>query len=419
MRYSILNATLQQVQAVGAKDIVETKSAGIIFALLTDAQAQMLKEQGCVVSPISKVSTDVIAPPIPIAAVPTYTASELIEIAGVEELRGVTDPPLYGEGMNLAIIGTGIRESHEQLHGRVTYCKNYTSDTMQDGFNHDTGVASIAVTVAPKCNILNLKVIGDSGEGTEEEVVLAIDDCISFIDDKPELAPNVINLSLGSIDDGNPNSALRVACRAAIKAGIMVFAACGNQGPNPGTITSPACERYVIAAGSAKYLADQRTFIASEFSSRGPTLEGITKPDGTLFGEDIIMASSTSDTATVAKSGTSFACPFASCMGLLYLEGVNRRAQTRVQLGELPPAQFYYIPADILVDQYLQRISIKPAGVAIGKDNIYGYGLPYGPLALQALQPVTGIDSVIASMLPLVVVLPMMGMIMKMAGSRR
>ncbi|GAI80043.1 unnamed protein product, partial [marine sediment metagenome] len=141
-------------------------------------------------------------------------------------------------------------------NGRVIYRKNYTSDPMQDGFDHDTGVCSIALTMAPLCNILNLKALDNKGVGTDEDVTLAIDDCISLHDTDPDIAPSVINLSLGAPDDANPDNPLRVASRAAIDRGIWVLASAGNSGPAPYSITCPACEQYVLAIGAVQYLPE-------------------------------------------------------------------------------------------------------------------------------------------------------------------
>ena len=48
------------------------------------------------------------------------------------------------------------------------------------------------------------------------------------------MAPSVINLSLGTEDDGDPDDPVRVACRAAIQQGIWVIAGAGNDGPDSG-----------------------------------------------------------------------------------------------------------------------------------------------------------------------------------------
>jgi serine protease AprX len=329
-------------------------------------------------------------PPTPVVGAPTYSPELLVWAAGYEELRALTRPPLYGEGFNLAIVDTGIRETHEKVNGRVVYSKNFTSAPMRDGFDHGTGVASIALAVVPLCNILNLKVLDDEGNGTEEEVVLAIDDAVSLHDTQPEIAPSVINLSLGAPDDGNPDNAMRVACRAAIARGIWVVASAGNEGPEPGTILCPACERYVGAVGSAKY----EPFVVSKFSSRGPTKEGLIKPDALFFGEDLVMTSSNSDTATVAKSGTSFSVPFASGSAILYHEAMYRHAVAtqRIKGIVFPPGEERLISVEEAMDVYLPGICIKPQGTPPGKDYDYGYGLPFGPLVRQALRLMPAMD---------------------------
>lgn len=418
-RYSIINCSIEQVESVGGRNIQVARFSNIIFAELTEEQAEQLRQAGAIVELVPKIKADTIAPPEPVVSVPKYTPSELLEIAGLEELRYITDPPLYGQGINLAIVGAGILETHERIQGRVVYRKNYTPDPMNDSFDHDTGVASIAIAIAPQCGILNLKVIGSKGEGTEESVVMAVEECIALHEAQSEHAPSVLNLSLGAQDDGNVNSPMRIACRTAVEVGIWVFASCGNSGPHPYSITSPACEKYVFAIGSANYFPAERTFIVSGFSSRGPTVGGLTKPDAVLFGEDIIMASSASNTATTHKSGTSFTSPFAAGMAVLFLEGVAVKARKMVELGVLEQSMFYYVPVEEVMDQHLLRVCIKPSGIAIGKDHDYGYGLPFGPLITQALRPVSSAGTLMG-VLPLVIMVPMMGIAMKtMTGGKQ
>ncbi|GAJ13220.1 unnamed protein product, partial [marine sediment metagenome] len=148
-------------------------------------------------------------------------------------------------------------------------------------------------------------------------------------------------------------------------------------------------------------------FQVSNFSSRGPTKEGLIKPDAIMFGEDIVMASSISDTATVAKSGTSFATPLTSAMAIIYHEGVYRQALVTRQLVELPPGEMYFITMGELIDAYLPLLCVKPEGVAAGKDYDYGYGLPYGPFVAQAVGVRPAID--IGAMLTPVVAIAMLG----------
>lgn len=219
MRYAIIGSSVQQVRSVGGTEVKEAHRVGVIFATLTPEQAARLESSGCQIEQVTKVKSPV-APPAPIVAEPTYTPEQLAQAAGMEDLKRVYYPLLCGDGINLAILDTGIRESHDQIRGSIVYSRNFTSDPMRDGFGHGTGVCSIALAVAPLCRILNMKVLDNQGEGTDEGVVLAIDDCIGLHVTRPDVAPLVINVSVGKADDGNPNNTLRTACRAAIKEGL-------------------------------------------------------------------------------------------------------------------------------------------------------------------------------------------------------
>lgn len=421
-RYSILECSAEAVEHMGGRNIHVARHSNIVFADLTETEADDLRNSGCIVELVEKVKTDVIAPPEPppITLQPLVTPVSVLEITGFDRLRSLVYPPLYGLGMKVAMVDTGIRETHEQLVGKVVYSRNFTSALMRDGYDHGTGTASILASVAPECRILNMKVMDDKGEGTTEAVVYAIEECIDLLDTRPEVAPSLINLSLGTEDTGSPNDVLRVACRAAIARGIWLNSAAGNSGPFAGTVMSPACERYVFATGSGILIPRDSTFdfSVSNFSSRGPTKEGLVKPDAIFFGENIQMASSASDSAVTAKSGTSFATPFMSGIAVLFQQGValsdiDARDLFLRYMGEAPAAGFTTESVQIqqVVDSYLQHVTIKPAGVPQGKDNNYGYGVPFGDLVAQAVgvQPTVDLGMLIGG----VVMVGMMGMMMK------
>lgn len=405
-RYAVMGATVEQVRSVGGSDIKEARATGIIFANLTKEQADRLRAMGCQVAEVGHVQATVtppiVAPPVPVAAIPLYTPSQLISVARFDEVREIVSPPIYGEGANIAVVDSGIRESHEQIRGRVVYSKNFTADPMGDSFNHGTGVCSIITTVAPQCNILNIKVLNDKGEGTEEDVVLGIDHLLTLYDEGSEFRPDVINMSLGAPDDGNPNNILRVACRAAVDRDIWVLASAGNAGPTP-SIMNPACERYVCALGACR----PEPLEICEWSSRGPTVEGLTKPDIVFFGENIEVASSASDTAVVGKSGTSFSTPFISGAGALYHDAINKIIS--IQTEQYPEYTELIVEAwersftfKSAFDTLLPRIGVKPQGAPLGKDYDYGYGLPFGPLMAQSLtQPTVTIPDIVTPVIGL------------------
>lgn len=407
MRFSVVDSSAEEVKSIGGQNIREIKNSPIVYADLTEAQANMLREKGYTVAALQNI-TPPVTTPVPVSGAPVYTPAALLKMLGIEEFRQMTTPPLTGVGVNIAVIGTGIRATHQDIGGRIVYSKNYTSGPDGDGFNHDTAVASIIHAVVPDSNLLDLKIIDSTGNGTDEAFVEAVDDCISMRQQQHQYAPMILNMSLGGVDDGNPNNVMRVVCRSAIDAGLWLVAAAGNSGPSPMTIMVPACEKYVMAVGSCR----QEPFGVSEFSSRGPTLEGLVKPDAVMFGEDIIMASSDGDTATMAKSGTSFSTPFASAAAALFLNGemVWGDLSTAAGMPEFMRRRVPYpMTQEGLVDVFLPGTGVKPKGASTSKDNDYGWGLPYAPMLFEKMAVATSIGALIGA----VMVIGMMGMMAK------
>lgn len=408
-RYAIVNGSAGMARGAGGTNIVATRRMGVVFATLTPEQANYLRSAGCKVSLVGKVTAPVMPPtPVPAGEV-SYDPEVLLWAAGINEFRALTTPPIYGQGVNVAIVDTGIRESHELINGRVIYSKNYGSaPNCDDVYDHGTGVAALILVAAPLCGIVNMKVMNDEGESTEEEVTMALDDIAVMWEDGDEAAPMIVNLSLGTPDTGNPDSAMRVACRELTNRGLWIGAAAGNDGPEPGTMASPACEQYVGAIGSVSY----EPFIVSEFSSRGPTVEGLTKPDLVFFGENLLTASGQNDTATENRSGTSFSTPFGSGIAVLYFSGLARGAiptQVIPGVGQIGEEELTTIQDAI--DNYLPGLCIKPEGVMPERDNDYGCGLPFGPLATQAFKAIEAYSALSGLMtaIPAIMMLGMMG----------
>lgn len=408
MRYSIKNATEQQVKQSGGQNLRVLKSMKVVYADLTPEQAKILERAGCKVQPIADVSSfsglesisvgQIAPPPIPTItpAGPTLTPAEVVEATGFNEFWTMCNPPLVGKWFNVALIDTGIRKTHEAL-GDVVYEKDYTTDgNTDDGFNHGTGVASIIHAVAPMAGILNLKVIDSLGNGTDELVAAALDDIITMYDNQDPLTPCIINMSVGGPDDLDPENIMREACREAAARGIWLFAAAGNYGPVGTTITMPANEGCVCAVGSINY----DPFIVADYSSRGPTPEGLIKPDVCMFGSNMKLASSAGDDSYATKSGTSFSCPYVAGLGCLVFEGIVRGAEAQGFLSNLLTGSMILPKMDYVIGSMMPQICIKPDDVDLDKDNFYGYGLAFGPLAKAqfAAQASNMVDAMKAAM---------------------
>ncbi len=414
MRYSIISTQMSadqlvtEVERAGAKNITKTKLLGGIFCDLDEVQAGKIDRiPGLKVKALKEYKTDQVMTELP----PVETISDVFYL-----LRSYFNPPLTGTGLTVAVLDSGVRKTHCSLLNKVVYEANFSESlSADDVFGHGTQVAFVVAGglhalgekagVSPGAAIMNIKVISDEGIGSDESIILGIDKVCDLAEaarrnglwPTDELYPNVINLSLGGEDDGDADNPVRVACRQASEVyGLDVIAAAGNSGPKMTTVMLPACDPEVIAVGAIETNDD---LIVWEKSSRGPTVQGETKPDFVIWGTNLEMASHKNDEEYIAKSGTSFAAPMLSGLtGLLWESG--RRAY-----GESWP--FRWTEAR----QFAPYFSTKPVDAPVKKDNAYGYGLPaMGTMLGQVAQTSVPADDMTPAMNMLMMMTMMAGM---------
>src|SRR5205807_5658559 len=124
-----------------------------------------------------------------------------------------------GTGVGVAVIDSGILTTHPDLqqagsnnNSRIVYSQSFLSgDTStSDGYGHGTHVAGIiggngasssgntAIYtfrgIAPNANIVNLRALDSSGQGTDSAVIDAITEAIAL---KSQYNIRVLNLSVG------------------------------------------------------------------------------------------------------------------------------------------------------------------------------------------------------------------------------
>jgi serine protease AprX len=378
MRYAVITKGLElrqlemEIKKVGGRDVTRARLLSQIFCELDERQAKALAAvRGLVVKPVKEFRAEQVA----VAPATVETISDVFSL-----LRSYFSPPLTGTGLTVAVLDSGVRRTHQSLKGKVVHEANFTeSPSAGDVFGHGTQVAFVVAGgthggekagVSPGAALMSIKVINDEGVGTDENIVLGIEEVCELTEaaranglwPTDESYPNLLNLSFGAEDDGDPDNPVRVACRqASIDYGLDVVAAAGNFGPKMTTVTLPACEPEVIAVGAVETAGE---LLIWEKSSRGPTVEGNTKPDFVLWGTNLEMASEDADDGFVTKSGTSFSAPMLSGLtGLLWESG--RRAY-----GEAWP--FRWTQSKELAPYF----STKPQDAPVKKDNAYGYGLP-------------------------------------------
>lgn len=255
-------------------------------------------------------------------------------------LSGYGVPSLWaktrGEGVQVAVLDTGVCEGHPAFYGSGIMHRNFSRDCVPyDTNGHGTHVAGIIagrgelMGIAPRANILSCKVLGNDGCGSMDAVARAILFAV-------ELKSHLIVMSLGAPVG---SAKLEQAVLAAEKADIPVICAAGNDG---GRVSYPAAYGSTIAVGAV----DQQGQVC-EFSARGEEID-VAAP-----GCQIRSAWVNGGFATL--SGTSMAAPFVA--GVLALATAYRGGKP---LG------------------WTARDMIRQTSTDVGppgKDTDYGWGL--------------------------------------------
>ncbi|WP_158845784.1 S8 family peptidase [Saccharothrix deserti] len=218
-----------------------------------------------------------------------------------------------GSGTKVAVLDTGIDDTHPDLAGSVVEARNFSdSDTTDDRLGHGTHVAATITGsgryqgVAPDSALLVGKVLGDHGGGRESDIIAGMEWAVYA-------GADVVNLSLGSprtSDGSDPMS--QAVNRLTEQSGALFVVAAGNSGPDDQTIGSPAAADAALTVGAV-----DRSDNLAGFSSRGPRRQdNAIKPDITAPGVDIVAARAKNGTmgtpagdGHVALSGTSMATP--------------------------------------------------------------------------------------------------------------
>jgi len=210
-----------------------------------------------------------------------------------------------GEGVNVYVIDTGIRITHDEFAGRAVNAFYSVEDGhgFEDCHGHGTHVAGIIAGktygVAKDATIHNVRVIGCDGTALMSQVISGIEWVTQH-----HVKPAIANLSLGGVQ----SESLDMAVRNSIASGVVYTIASGNDAEDA-CAKSPARVSVALTVGAVDGY-DRMT----PFSNYGACLDLLAP------GTDILSAWNSNDQATMMMMGTSMASPFVAGVAALYLQ---------------------------------------------------------------------------------------------------
>jgi subtilisin family serine protease len=259
-----------------------------------------------------------------------------------------------GEGVNIAILDTGIDTDHPDLNvmGGVCVLNDSCTNGYLDDNGHGTHVAGILAAldndkgilgVAPDVNLYSVKAMDSTGSGTTSTILSGVEWAIDNNID-------ILNMSITTEKD---DDALKKIIDQAYSEGLLIVAAAGNNGTSYGeedTILFPARYTNVIAVGA---INNQNNRVS--LSATGPALE-IMAPGYNIY-STVPKLSDSFDGIRDGYSymtGTSMAAPYISGLLALYKEQYSHFSNTQIR--------------------ELLTTNVKDLGI-VGRDRKYGFGL--------------------------------------------
>jgi len=204
-----------------------------------------------------------------------------------------------GAGVVAYIIDSGIYIQHPKFAGRAVWGTNTVDSSNADDNGHGTHCAGTVLAdtygLARGAIAVAVKVLNAQGSGSYAAIISGIQWAVN--DHKSRgTGRSVANMSLG----GGKNQALNDAVAAAVKAGVLMVVAAGNDNKDACT-GSPASEPLAVSVGATDSMDTRATF-----SNWGKCVD--------VFGPGVAITSTWKKTAGQQNpintiSGTSMAAP--------------------------------------------------------------------------------------------------------------
>jgi subtilisin family serine protease len=227
-------------------------------------------------------------------------------------LDGRYSSGVAGAGVDAYVLDTGIRSTHTQFAvdgggSRVDTGRGFSAfsnQSVEDCHGHGTHVAGTiggrTYGVAPEVALVPVRVLDCNGSGSWSGVIAGLEHVAE------QAGPRVANLSLS----GGASDTVDAAVANTTAAGVTVVVSAGNG--NQGGRAQDACGSSPARAPSAVTVsATDASDTKASWANVGPCVD--------LFapGVSITSSTSTSDTSTGARSGTSMAAPHVAGVAVL------------------------------------------------------------------------------------------------------
>lgn len=214
---------------------------------------------------------------------------------------------IEGQGVRVAVIDSGVWKDSpdfidETANGPVRRLIQSFGISMneEDKYGHGSFIAGVIAGngassggyykgVAPKADLINVRVSNEWGGATESDVVAGMQ---WVLQNKAVYNIRVANLSLNSsVQQPYGTSPLNAAAEILWFNGVVVVTSCGNNGmKTPGVVFPPANDPFVIAVGATEEMetGDPADDILAGFSAYGVTPDGHSRPDVSAPGNSIV-----------------------------------------------------------------------------------------------------------------------------------
>jgi subtilisin family serine protease len=303
---------LESVSSVAAKvDKAEIERLADAVTRLADAAARTGTEP-------SRLRT---AQAGPLAGVEKIWLDGRVEAALDRSTGQISAPTAWdagydGSGVTVAVLDTGIDDTHPDLAGKVTAARNFTDDPDTRDLNgHGTHVASIIAGsgaasdgarrgVAFGAALVSGKVLNAEGEGLVSTVIAGMEWAAG------EAGADIVNMSLAADPTAYGSDLVNQAVEDLTAThGTLFVVAAGNEGCDE-CVQSPGVAPSALTVGAV-----DRDDQLADFSSRGPAPKTYAlKPDITAPGVGILAARAAEgrlggEGPYLELSGTSMATP--------------------------------------------------------------------------------------------------------------